>query len=47
MEQDEKTPLLEDDNNKIRHLKTMSVISRIVEYILFFMVLTRLWDTCS
>lgn len=47
MKQDEKTSLLEDDNNKIRHLRTMSVILRIVEYILFFMVLTRLLDTCS
>lgn len=44
---DDEFALLEDDNNKIRHLRTMSVISRIIEYILFFMVLIRLLDTCS
>lgn len=44
---DDEFALLEDDNNKIRHLRTMSVISRIAEYILFFMVLIRLLDMCS
>lgn len=47
MKQDEKTTLLEDDNNKIRHLKTLSIILRIIEYILFFMVLIRLLETGS
>ena len=46
MKQDEKTSLLEDDN-KLRHLRTLSIILRIIEYILFFMVLIRLLDTGS
>lgn len=44
---DDEFALLEDDNNKIRHLKTLSIILRIIEYILFFMVLIRLLDTGS
>lgn len=44
---DDNLALLENDKKKIRYLETLSIISRIVEYILFFMVLIRLLDMCS
>lgn len=46
MKQDEKA-LLDDDANKIRLLKTVSIILRVIEYVLFFMVLSRLLNTCT
>lgn len=46
MKQDEKA-LLDDDANKIRLLKTGSIILRVIEYVLFFMVLSRLLDICT